>query len=161
MSGFEHAAARLIDLLRQRGWRLVTAESCTGGLIAAAITSVAGSSDVFDRGLVTYSNRAKVAELGVDAAVIAEHGAVSADVAARMALGALEVSGVEVSISVTGIAGPGGGNVEKPVGLVFMAVAITGKEPAVERHVFVDQGREGVRQAAVDAALALAIATLQ
>lgn len=109
--------------LRRRGIRIATAESCTGGLIAALCTSIAGSSDWFERGFVTYSNEAKVDALGVPPALIDRHGAVSAEVAQAMAVGALRHSAADVAISVTGIAGPGGATPGKPVGLVWMALA--------------------------------------
>ena len=112
------------DALRRRGWHLATAESCTGGLIAAACTTVAGSSDWFERGFVSYSNSAKTEMLGVDAALIAAHGAVSEEVARAMAEGAVERAGVELAVAVTGIAGPGGATPGKPVGLVWLAVAV-------------------------------------
>src|SRR5579875_2423202 len=111
-------AAALLDALRGRGWRLATAESCTGGLIAAALTHVPGSSDVVDRGFVTYSNEAKADLLGVPPALIAAHGAVSQEVAHAMAAGALARSLADVTVAVTGVAGPGGGSKDKPVGLV-------------------------------------------
>ena len=114
------------DALRRRGWHLATAESCTGGLIAAACTTVAGSSDWFERGFVSYSNSAKTEMLGVDAALIAEHGAVSEAVARAMAQGAVERADVELGIAVTGIAGPGGATPGKPVGLVWLALARRG-----------------------------------
>jgi nicotinamide-nucleotide amidase len=123
VSGFGGAVTALADAMRARGWRLATAESCTGGLIAAACTSVAGSSDWFERGFVTYSNEAKTELLGVDAALIAAHGAVSEPVAGAMALGALQRAPVQLAVAVTGIAGPGGGSADKPVGLVWLAVA--------------------------------------
>jgi nicotinamide-nucleotide amidase len=127
----------LLDLYRRRGWMIATAESCTGGLIAATLTEIAGSSDVVDRGFVTYSNEAKSDLLGVAPEMIATHGAVSADVAAAMASGALARSRATVTIAVTGIAGPGGGSAEKPVGLVYIGLARRDKaEPLVERHVF-------------------------
>ena len=113
----------LADALRQRGWRLATAESCTGGLIAAACTSVAGSSDWFERGVVSYSNAAKRELLGVSAALIEQHGAVSEAVAKAMAIGALECSQAQRAVAVTGIAGPGGATPGKPVGTVWLAVA--------------------------------------
>ena len=119
----------LAQALRARGWRLATAESCTGGLIAAACTSLAGSSDWFDRGFVTYSNEAKVQMLGVDAALIAQHGAVSEQVACAMAAGALRHSAAELAVAVTGIAGPGGAVAGKPVGTVWLATARKGREP--------------------------------
>lgn len=109
--------------LRARGWRLAAAESCTGGLIAALCTSVAGSSDWFDRGFVTYSNDAKSELLGVPPALIAQHGAVSEEVACAMALGALAHSAAQLAVAVTGIAGPGGATPGKPVGTVWLALA--------------------------------------
>jgi nicotinamide-nucleotide amidase len=117
------AVARLADALRARGERLATAESCTGGLIAAACTSIAGSSDWFERGFVTYSNEAKVEMLGVDVDLIARHGAVSEEVVRAMAQGALSRSRATWSIAVSGVAGPGGGTAAKPVGLVWIAWA--------------------------------------
>jgi len=127
----------LLDLYRRRGWMIATAESCTGGLIAATLTEIAGSSDVVDRGFVTYSNEAKTDLLGVPAALIEQYGAVSDPVAAAMALGAVARSRAQVAIAVTGIAGPGGGSPEKPVGLVYLGLAKQGEAHAkVERHVF-------------------------
>jgi nicotinamide-nucleotide amidase len=117
------AVARLADLLRARGERLAAAESCTGGLIAGACTSIAGSSDWFERGFVTYSNEAKVEMLGVEATLIAQHGAVSEEVVRAMAQGALQRSRATWSIAVSGVAGPGGGTATKPVGLVWTAWA--------------------------------------
>jgi len=127
----------LLDLYRRRGWMIATAESCTGGLIAATLTEIAGSSDVVDRGFVTYSNEAKTDLLGVPVALIERYGAVSDPVAAAMALGAVARSRAQVAIAVTGIAGPGGGSPEKPVGLVYLGLAKQGDAHAkVERHVF-------------------------
>lgn len=116
-------SARLLDEMRSRGLKIVTAESCTGGLIAAALTEIAGSSDVVDRGFVTYSNVAKTELLGVPAHVIAEFGVVSREVAEAMATGSLLHSRAQVSAAVTGVAGPGGGTAMKPVGLVHIAAA--------------------------------------
>jgi nicotinamide-nucleotide amidase len=144
-------AAALLALCRERGWQLTTAESCTGGLIAATLTAVAGSSDVVDRGFVTYSNAAKTEMLGVPAEIIAAHGAVSEPVAAAMAAGALARSTAKAALACTGIAGPGGGSPEKPVGLVYVACAVAGGRPVVERHVFPGD-REAVREATVRAA---------
>lgn len=144
-------AKTLLDLYRARNLRIATVESCTGGMIAAAITDIAGSSDVFDRGYVTYSNEAK-AQLGVPADLIAHHGAVSVHVAREMAVGALKHSKADVAVAVTGIAGPGGGSEAKPVGLVYLAVARRGGEPAIERHQF-HGDRAAVRQATVERAL--------
>jgi len=127
----------LLDLYRKRGWMIATAESCTGGLIAATLTEIAGSSDVVDRGFVTYSNEAKTDLIGVPVELIREHGAVSAEVAAAMADGALARSRASVTVAVTGIAGPGGGSAEKPVGLVYIGLRKSDQEkPLVERHVF-------------------------
>ena len=123
----------LADALRARGWRIATAESCTGGLIAAACTALAGSSDWFERGFVTYSNAAKTEQLGVDAATIAAHGAVSEPVARAMAEGALARSAADLAVAVTGIAGPGGAVPGKPVGTVWLALAQRGAATAAER----------------------------
>ena len=142
----------LADVLRVRGERLATAESCTGGLIAAACTELAGSSDWFERGFVTYSNEAKSELLGVDAALIAAHGAVSEPVALAMATGALAHSRADWAVAVTGIAGPGGGSAEKPVGLVWLAWCRRGGAPEAERHVFPGD-RAAVRAATVLQAL--------
>ena len=127
----------LLDLYRKRGWMIATAESCTGGLIAATLTEIAGSSDVVDRGFVTYSNEAKSDLIGVPAELIRQHGAVSEEVAAAMAEGALTRSRAAVAVAVTGIAGPGGGSAEKPVGLVYIGLKTRDQaQPLVERHVF-------------------------
>jgi len=123
----------LADALRARSWRIATAESCTGGLIAAACTALAGSSDWFERGFVTYSNAAKTEQLGVDAATIAAHGAVSEPVARAMAEGALARSAADLAVAVTGIAGPGGAVPGKPVGTVWLALAQRGAATAAER----------------------------
>ena len=120
-AGIEAKAAELAALLRERGWRLATAESCTGGLVAAACTSLAGSSDWFERGFVTYSNAAKTGLLGVEPSLISAHGAVSEEVALAMAAGTLARAPVELALAVTGIAGPGGAVPGKPVGTVWLA----------------------------------------
>jgi nicotinamide-nucleotide amidase len=125
--------APLADALRARGWRIATAESCTGGLIAAACTALAGSSDWFERGFVTYSNAAKTEQLGVEVQVIAQHGAVSEPVVRAMADGALMRSAAHLAVAVTGIAGPGGATPDKPVGLVWLAVAQRGGATQAER----------------------------
>jgi nicotinamide-nucleotide amidase len=148
-------AATLLDLLRARELKLATAESCTGGLIAAILTEVPGSSDVFERGFVTYSNEAKAEMLGVPAALIKEHGAVSEEVARAMAEGALRNSRTDIAVSVTGVAGPGGGSAEKPVGLVHLAAARRGREPIHREKRFGDLGRRGVRFASVVEAFAM------
>lgn len=126
LKALEPDVLALGDALRRRGWRIASAESCTGGLIAAACTSVAGSSDWFECGWVSYSNAAKTALLGVDPALIAAHGAVSEPVALAMASGALQRAGVDLAVAVTGVAGPGGGTAAKPVGLVWLALAQRG-----------------------------------
>ena len=133
---------------------VATAESCTGGLIAAALTHVPGSSDVVERGFVTYSNAAKAEMLGVDPAVIASHGAVSEPVAAAMAAGALARSAADLAVAVTGVAGPGGGSAEKPVGTVWFGCARRGGTVRTERQVFPGD-RAAVRAATVARAFAL------
>lgn len=149
------AALRVFELCRARNFTLTTAESCTGGLVAAAITDIPGSSDVFDRGFITYSNRAKQAVLGVGKDLLNQHGAVSAEVTKVMALGALNAAGTSIAVSITGIAGPGGGSPDKPVGLVFMAA--TNREGAFHAREcrFGDLGRDEVRRRSVIAAFAL------
>jgi len=147
---------RLAAVLRRGGERVATAESCTGGLIAAACTSLAGSSDWFERGFVTYSNDAKSEMLGVPAALIAAHGAVSAEVACAMAEGALSYSRASFAVSVTGIAGPAGGSAAKPVGTVWIGVAASG-EKAVASLLQASGDRAAIRQASVARALELLI----
>ena len=132
MKTFEPAVLALADALRSRGERLAVGESCTGGLIAAACTSVAGSSDWFERGFVTYSNEAKIEMLGVPAALIAAHGAVSEPVVRAMAEGTLAHAHADWSVAVTGIAGPGGAVPGKPVGTVWLAVVRRGEAPVVQ-----------------------------
>ncbi|MDE2277622.1 MAG: CinA family protein [Burkholderiales bacterium] len=139
------------DALRARGWRLAAAESCTGGLIAAACTAMAGSSDWFERGYVTYSNQAKTELLGVPPALLAGHGAVSAEVARAMAAGALQRAPVQLAVAVTGIAGPGGGVPGKPVGTVWLAWATAAGVQAERLQLPGD--RASVRGATVAAAL--------
>ena len=146
------AARRLVDALRARGWMLATAESCTGGGIAHAVTAIPGSSAVLDRGFVTYSNEAKVEMLGVDAATIAHHGAVSEAVAVAMADGALRASRADVAVAVTGIAGPDGGTPAKPVGTVCFAWATLDGVSETATHRL-DGGRAAVRAASVALAL--------
>ena len=140
------------EALRARRWRLGTAESCTGGLIAAACTAVAGSSDWFERGVVTYSNAAKTELLGVPAAHFAQHGAVSEAVALAMASGLCRVAPVQLAVAVTGIAGPGGATPGKPVGTVWIAWAMEGRPPWARCHHFAGD-RASVRAQAVGAAL--------
>lgn len=148
-------AANLLACCRERRVVVSTAESCTGGLVAGALTEIAGSSDVVDGGFVTYSNAAKHRELGVDNALIAQHGAVSHLVAQAMAEGARRRSGAGLAIACTGIAGPGGGTAEKPVGLVYVAVASGWRETQVQEWRF-SGGRAEIRLATVQACLQLA-----
>ena len=147
-------AEAVLAACRARGWRLATAESCTGGLVAAALTAIAGASDVVERGFVTYSNNAKMELLGVTAETIAAHGAVSAETAAAMARGAVARAPVDLAVSVTGLAGPGGGTAQKPVGLVYFGVARKAGAARVERRSFAGDRTE-VRRAAVVLALEL------
>jgi nicotinamide-nucleotide amidase len=141
----------LADLLQARGWMLATAESCTGGMIAAACTALPGSSNWFERGFVTYSNEAKAESLGVDAALIARHGAVSEVVARAMAFGAARQSRARVSVAVTGIAGPAGGSPDKPVGTVWFGFSVDGQLGSETRRFEGD--RAGVREATMRHAL--------
>lgn len=151
-----HDAQGLFEQAKQRRFRIVTAESCTGGLIAAALTATPGSSAVVERGFVTYSNAAKVEMLGVPAELIERRGAVSMEVALAMVEGALKHSPAEIAIATTGIAGPGGGSAEKPVGLVHIAVGRRNGPRLHEEHRFGDIGRRRVQAETVVAALALA-----
>jgi nicotinamide-nucleotide amidase len=144
--------APLADALRARGWRFATAESCTGGLIAATCTALAGSSDWFERGFVTYSNAAKSEQLAVPVALIAQHGAVSEPVARAMAEGALVQSPADIALAVTGIAGPGGATPGKPVGLVWLALAQRGAATHAEA-LQLRGDRAAVRAQTVDVAL--------
>lgn len=146
-------ATRVLAACRRRKWHLATAESCTGGLIGGALTDIAGSSDVFDRGFITYTNTAKARMIGVDTATLRAHGAVSEEVAREMALGAVKTSGSAIAVAVTGVAGPGGGSAEKPVGRVHLAVAT---QDGVAQHIkmdYGDLGRSEVRIATVKTAL--------
>ena len=152
-------ATALLAAARARGWRVATAESCTGGLVAAALTDVAGSSDVVDRGFVTYSNAAKTAMIGVPPALIEAHGAVSEPVARAMAEGARAAAGVELAIAITGVAGPGA-SAAKPEGLVFFAAA-TAAGILCARRDFGPLGRQAVRARAVETALDLGLQALR
>jgi nicotinamide-nucleotide amidase len=150
-------AEAVLAACRARDWQIATAESCTGGLVAAALTAIAGSSEVFKRGFVPYSNEAKIELLGVPAETIAEHGAVSAQAAAAMARGAVARAGVDLAVSITGIAGPSGGTPQKPVGLIYLGVARRDVTARVERRVFPGD-RAAIRQAALVEALNLLVA---
>ena len=151
LSGVEPAVRALADALRRKGWRMASAESCTGGLIAAVCTSVAGSSDWFERGFVTYTNEAKSQMLGVDAALFGRVGAVSEEVARAMVQGALQHAPVQLAVAVTGIAGPGGAVPGKPVGTVWLACG-TARGVQAERLQLAGD-RSAVREATVAAAL--------
>ena len=149
------AAKRVLKLCRARGLHVATAESCTGGLVAAALTEIPGSSDVVDRGFVTYSDDAKRAMLGVPAATLKRHGAVSAQTAKAMAAGALKNSRADLTVSITGIAGPGGGSKQKPVGLVYFAAASRDGRRIARKRLYGKIGRRRVRLRSVAEALAL------
>jgi len=137
-----------------------TAESCTGGMIISALTDIPGSSSVVDRGFVTYSNEAKIEMLDVSAATLDAHGAVSRETALEMAAGALARSHSGIALAVTGIAGPDGGSPEKPVGLVWFGLAVTGRAAVAERHLFENKGRDFIRRETVKTALAMGIGAL-
>jgi nicotinamide-nucleotide amidase len=155
------AAANVLVACRARGWRIATAESCTGGLVAGALTEIAGSSDVVECGFVVYSNAAKETMLGVPAATLKRHGAVSAETAVAMAAGALKHSPADLAVSITGIAGPGGGTAQKPVGLVYFAAANRDGRRLQCRRLFGKIGRRRVRERSVAQALAMLLALAQ
>jgi nicotinamide-nucleotide amidase len=148
-------AASLLKAYETRGLKIATAESCTGGLVAALLTEIAGSSAVVERGFVTYSNEAKIELIGVPADLIAAHGAVSREVARAMAEGALSHSRADVAVAITGIAGPTGATAAKPVGLVHFALARKGAATVHLERRYGDLGRENVRRAAVEDAMGL------
>jgi nicotinamide-nucleotide amidase len=150
-----YRAERLLSAARGKGVRMATAESCTGGLIAALLTEIPGSSDVFERGFVTYSNAAKTEMLDVAAELIREHGAVSPEVARAMAEGAIARSAADLAVAVTGVAGPGGGTPAKPVGLVEFACAARGDVTTLATERLGDLGRNQIRMSAVATALSL------
>ena len=158
-------AAELVALLKAQNKRITTVESCTGGLVAAAITCVAGSSEVFDYGFVTYSNAAKTALVGVPEYLLDSHGAVSIEVASSMAEGGRKTAGASLALSVTGIAGPGGGSPEKPVGMVCFGLSFIDVEREAMTYAQVKQfgaiGRDKVREKSVEVALKWAIDTLK
>ena len=147
------AAKALLDACRLRGLKVATAESCTGGLVAGALTDIAGSSDVVDRGFVTYSNEAKQQMLGVPADTIEKHGAVSRETAEAMARGALGNANADLAVAITGIAGPGGGSPDKPVGLVHFAAASRNGKLTHKEMRYGNLGRIGVRRKSVLQAL--------
>ena len=149
------AASRVLERCRARGLTVATAESCTGGLVAGTLTEIAGSSDVVDRGFVTYSDAAKEAMLGVPAAILKRHGAVSRETAEAMATGTLAHAPVDLAVAITGIAGPGGGSADKPVGLVHFAAAARDGRLIHREKRFGDVGRSEVRLRSVAEALAM------
>ncbi|MCJ8189851.1 CinA family protein [Sphingomicrobium aestuariivivum] len=150
------AAAGVLEAHRKAGTRVAMAESCTGGLVSAALTAIAGSSDVFTAGFVTYANEAKVRMVGVEPVLIELHGAVSREVATAMAEGALSRSGADVAVAITGVAGPGGGSAAKPVGTVWFARASSdGATTVVLKNFDEDAGREAIRTQAASEALSL------
>jgi nicotinamide-nucleotide amidase len=160
-SDIEAACAAIIAAYRNREWMIATAESCTGGLIAGALTEIAGSSSVVDRGFVTYTNQAKMELIGVSAKTLESFGAVSKETALQMAQGALMRSKAQVAVAVTGIAGPGGGSAEKPVGLVHLALKThTGVIDHREMR-YGESGRDQVRLATIRTALAMLTAAVQ
>jgi nicotinamide-nucleotide amidase len=154
LSEIAKRARAVLTAFEAAGKMLATAESCTGGMVAAALTDIAGSSTVVERGFVTYSNRAKAQLLGIDPALIEAKGAVSKEVAEAMARGALANSATDVAVAVTGIAGPGGGSPEKPVGLVWFGLSVSGQPTTTEHEVFAGD-RAAVRRQASEKALAL------
>jgi nicotinamide-nucleotide amidase len=160
-AGLVAVAERLLAVCRERRLTLAAAESCTGGLLAGALTEIPGASDVFERGFVTYSNAAKVEMLGIDPALIARHGAVSEEVAQAMAAGVLARSAADLAVAVTGIAGPGGGSAEKPVGLVHLAAAGRRRPPAHRALNIGNVGRAKVRLASVAAAFELVLTLVE
>ncbi|MCC3306071.1 CinA family protein [Sneathiella sp. HT1-7] len=156
----EKLATEVLEKCRGKKWQLATAESCTGGLIGGALTDIAGSSDVFDRGFITYSNKAKARVIGVSTEILRSHGAVSEETARAMALGALKTAGANLTVAVTGIAGPGGGGPGKPVGLVHFAVATDSGVAEHRKMEYGDIGRSEVRLATVQTALEMLLAAV-
>lgn len=148
-------AEQVLSACQKKGLMVATAESCTGGLIAGILTEIAGSSAVFDRGFVTYSNESKKDLLNVDAADLETYGAVSEQVARQMASGALSNSRAQIAVSVTGVAGPGGGSEEKPVGTVYFGIAIDGERTEHKHCLFADEGRGQIRAHSIKTALEL------
>ncbi|WP_406871823.1 CinA family protein [Aminobacter sp. P9b] len=157
MSDIGALASALLEACEAHGTMIATAESCTGGMIIAALTDIAGSSAVVDRGFITYSNEAKMEMLGVSEATLKAHGAVSHETALEMAAGALAHSRAGLALAVTGVAGPGGGSAEKPVGLVWFGVARNGMPVEAEFRLFEDKGRDFIRRETVRTALGLGL----
>ena len=160
MTGLASIAEQLVGRATKAGIMLTCAESCTGGMVAAALTDISGASAVLDRGFVTYSNEAKMDLLGVQDSTLKAHGAVSSETAGEMAAGALgAASNAGIAIAITGIAGPGGGSIEKPVGLVWFGLAKAGSVPVTEHHVFTGD-RAAIRQQAAHHALSMMLNAL-
>jgi nicotinamide-nucleotide amidase len=160
MTQLSELADRFLRGCKQREFLATTAESCTGGMIVALLTDIPGSSSMVDRGFVTYSNDAKIEMLGVSKETLDRHGAVSRQTALEMAAGALARSHADLALAVTGIAGPDGGSEDKPVGLVWFGLAMTGREPEAERVQFENHGRDFVRREAVRHALLMGLRAL-
>lgn len=160
MTDDKRVEALVGNALRARGWTVCTAESCTGGLVAHRLTNIAGSSGYLLGGVVSYSNEAKIRLLGVPTAILEQHGAVSEVTARAMADGARALFDADVAISVTGIAGPGGGTPTKPVGLTYIGVALRGRETHVARYVW-DGDRETNKAHSADAALGMALERIE
>lgn len=159
MEELQQRAAELLNICRSKNIKISAAESCTGGMLSSVVTDVPGSSDVFERGFVTYSNRAKTELLGVSIALIADKGAVSEEVATEMAKGALKNSDADVSVAITGIAGPDGGSKERPVGLVHIACAKSDGVIIHKKHIFIGK-RGDVKKASVSAAIDLLLSVV-
>lgn len=160
MNELDELANRFLQACAENKILAATAESCTGGMIVAALTDIPGSSSVVDRGFITYSNDAKMEMIGVAAATLDAHGAVSLQTAQEMAAGALARSHAGIALSVTGIAGPDGGSEEKPVGLVWFGLALTGKPVVTEKRLFDNRGRDFIRRETVRHALEMGLRAL-
>ncbi len=160
MSDIGDLADRFLKACARRKILAATAESCTGGLIIATLTDIPGSSSMVDRGFVTYSNEAKMEMIGVAEATLDAHGAVSRETALEMAAGALAHSRAGIALAVTGIAGPDGGSAEKPVGLVWFGLAITGRPPLADKRIFDNNGRDYIRRETVRMALEMGLKAL-
>ncbi len=160
MSELGELADRFLKACAGRKILSATAESCTGGMIISVLTDIPGSSSMVDRGFVTYSNDAKIEMLGVSPVTLDAHGAVSRETAIEMAAGALARSHAGIALAVTGIAGPDGGSAEKPVGLVWFGLAVTGQQPIAERHQFENKGRDFIRRETVRTALEMGLQAL-
>jgi nicotinamide-nucleotide amidase len=160
MNDWGDLADSFLKACERRKILVATAESCTGGMIISLLTDIPGSSSMVDRGFVTYSNEAKIDMLGVSATTLDKHGAVSAETAHEMAAGALENSRADITLAVTGIAGPDGGSAEKPVGLVWFGMALSGKPVVTEKTIFENRGRDFIRRETVKHALRMGLKAL-